>query len=231
MVTAVTTVITAVPAVSGSLPLPEFGILAGQAWGIYVRNCVELTPRSTVILEELAGFQPVKKFPAFHGTRRSVTAFTTARHLSLSWASSIQSIPSHPTSRTPILILSFHLRFGLPSGLFPSGLPTKPLYTTLLSPIRTTFPAHLSVLDWITRTLLGEQYRSLRLSRCRVCSARGVTRTVLFKCVKCDVALCVDRSCFEDYHTKTTYKTHFLSFSVQTVGASTTMHVQEHGYL
>jgi len=38
--------------------------------------------------------------------------------------------------------------------------------------------------------------------RCRVCSARGVTLTVLFKCVKCDVALCVDRSCFEDYHTK-----------------------------
>jgi hypothetical protein len=34
--------------------------------------------------------------------------------------------------------------------------------------------------------------------RCRVCSARGV----MFKCVKCDVALCVDRSCFADYHTK-----------------------------
>ena len=37
---------------------------------------------------------------------------------------------------------------------------------------------------------------------CRVCSARGVKRTVVFKCVKCDVALCVDQSCFEDYHTK-----------------------------
>jgi len=37
---------------------------------------------------------------------------------------------------------------------------------------------------------------------CRMCSARGVTQTVLFKCVKCDMALCVDRSCFEDYHTK-----------------------------
>jgi len=33
-----------------------------------------------------------------------------------------------------------------------------------------------------------------------VCSARGVKRTVLFKCVKCDLALCVDRICFEDYH-------------------------------
>ena len=27
--------------------------------------------------------------------------------------------------------------------------------------------------------------------------------TVIFRCVKCDVALCVDRNCFEDYHTKT----------------------------
>jgi len=33
---------------------------------------------------------------------------------------------------------------------------------------------------------------------CHMCSARGVARTVLFKCVKCD-ALCVDQSCFEDY--------------------------------
>ena len=38
--------------------------------------------------------------------------------------------------------------------------------------------------------------------RCCVCRARGVTRTVLFKCVKRDVTLCGDRSCFEDYHTK-----------------------------
>ena len=31
-------------------------------------------------------------FPAFYGTRRFITALTRARHLSLSWASSIQSI-------------------------------------------------------------------------------------------------------------------------------------------
>jgi hypothetical protein len=40
--------------------------------------------------------------------------------------------------------------------------------------------------------------------RCRVCSARGVTRTVKTKCKRCDVALCVDRMCFMDYHTKDT---------------------------
>jgi len=42
-------------------------------------------------------------------------------------------------------------------------------------------------------------------ARCRVCSARGVRREVVFKCVKCDVALCADRNCFEDYHTKTNF--------------------------
>ena len=36
---------------------------------------------------------------------------------------------------------------------------------------------------------------------CCVCSARGVRREVVFKCVKCDVALCADRNYFEDYHT------------------------------
>ena len=57
-----------------------------------------LTPRCRVLLVQLTGLQPVKKFPAFHGTRRFITAFTNARHLSLSWASSIHSIPPHPTS-------------------------------------------------------------------------------------------------------------------------------------
>ena len=41
-----------------------------------------LTPSSTV-LDKLSGFQ-LDKFPAFHGTRRFITALTSARHLSLS---------------------------------------------------------------------------------------------------------------------------------------------------
>jgi hypothetical protein len=43
-----------------------------------------LTPWSRVPLEKLTGSQLVKKFPAFYGTRRFVTALTSARHLSLS---------------------------------------------------------------------------------------------------------------------------------------------------
>ena len=74
-----------------------------------------LTPRSRVLLEKFTGLQLVKKFPAFYGTRRFITAFKSARHLSLSWANSIQSIPPHPTSWRSILILSSHLQLDLPS--------------------------------------------------------------------------------------------------------------------
>ena len=88
-----------------------------------------LTPRCRVLLEKLTGLQLVKKFPAFYGTRRFITALTSVRHLSLSWASQIQSTYLHPTSWRSILILFTHLRLGLPSGLFPSGFHTKTLYT------------------------------------------------------------------------------------------------------
>ena len=77
-----------------------------------------LTPWCRALLERLTGLQLVKKFPAFHGTRRFITALTNVRHLSLSWASPIQSIYPHPTSWRSVLILSTHLRLGLASGLF-----------------------------------------------------------------------------------------------------------------
>ena len=114
-----------------------------------------LTPWCRVLLEKLTGFQLVKKFPACYGTPRFITACTSVRQMSLSWASPIQSTYPHPTSWRSILIVSTHLRLGLPSGLFPSGFPTKTLHAPLSSPTRATCPAHLILLDFITRTILG----------------------------------------------------------------------------
>jgi hypothetical protein len=40
-------------------------------------------------------------------------------------------MPPHPSSWRSILIVSSHLRRGLPSCLLPLGFPTKTLYTPL----------------------------------------------------------------------------------------------------
>ena len=121
--------------------------------GFIVHTTYLLTPWCRVLLEKLTGLQLVKKFPAFHRTRRFITAHTSVRHLSLSWASPTQSIYPHPTSWRSILILSTHPHLGLPSGLLPSYFPTKTQYTPLSSPICATCPAHLILLNLSPLTL------------------------------------------------------------------------------
>jgi hypothetical protein len=49
-----------------------------------VRLDIQLTPRNIVLLEKLTVPQLGTKFLAFYATRRLITAFATARHLSLS---------------------------------------------------------------------------------------------------------------------------------------------------
>ena len=114
---------------NGLLLAPSLGAFSARC--VTIRHLYLLTPWSRVLLEKLASLQLVKKFPAFYGTRRFLTALTSARHLPLTWASPIQSSYPNPTSWRSILIrvLSSHLRLGLPSGLFPSGFPTSTLYT------------------------------------------------------------------------------------------------------
>ena len=68
-----------------------------------------LTPWSRVFPQKLTGPQLVRKFSAFYGTRRSISAVTRARHLSLSWARSIQSM------FPPSYVSKIHFNIILPS--------------------------------------------------------------------------------------------------------------------
>ena len=87
-----------------------------------LKNCTIylLTPCCRVILEQLTGLQLVKKFPAFHGTRRFITALTTVRHLSLSWA-----------SHNPVHIPTSHLLEIHPNIIHPST-PRSPHWSLSL---------------------------------------------------------------------------------------------------
>ena len=72
----------------------------------------------------------------------------------------------HPTFWRPILMLYSHLCLGLPTGLLPSGFPIKTLYTPLPSSWRATCLSHPILLDFVTRTILAQEYRSLSSSLC-----------------------------------------------------------------
>jgi len=90
------------------------------------------TPRIRVVFEKLTGFQLVKKFPAFYGTRKFITAFTSARHL---------SYPEPARSSPYPHISNIHLKIILPST------PGSPKLTLTLrfptkTPIRHSSPQY-----------------------------------------------------------------------------------------
>jgi len=85
------------------------------------------------LLENLTDSQLVKKFPAFYGTRKFITAFTRACHLPLSLVRTIQSMPPshflkiHPYIIPPIYAWLFQV------VSFPRVSPRIP-FTHLSSP-------------------------------------------------------------------------------------------------
>ena len=77
-----------------------------------------------------------------------------------------------PIHAPPPHVLKIHLRVILPSTpgsskwSFSIRFPHQTVYMPLLPPLLTTCPAHHIRIDFITRTILGEEYRSLSSSLC-----------------------------------------------------------------
>jgi hypothetical protein len=124
------------------------------SWTIKYLKYSILTPWSRVLLQKLTGLQLVKKFPALYGTPRFITASTSVRHLSLSWATSIQSMLPHPTSCRPIFNILLPSTSRSSEWSLSPWSPYQNLACTPPSPIRSiphaTHPHSVS----LTLTLL-----------------------------------------------------------------------------
>ena len=95
--------------------------------------------------------QLVKKFPAFSVTRRFITAFITASHLSLSWDRSIRSMPPCHFLKSQFNTNLSTQAWVLQVVSFPQVSPPNSVYTSPLPHIfHLTHPSHNSSFDhWL----------------------------------------------------------------------------------
>jgi hypothetical protein len=107
----------------------DFMVFIIHAW--YLLSYLLIYPMEQSPSWEANGFSASQEISPHFMEPQGSSPHSQVPHLSLFWTSPIQC-----TSWKYILILSFYLGLGLPSGLFPSGFPTTNLYTPLFSPIR-----------------------------------------------------------------------------------------------
>jgi hypothetical protein len=91
------------------------------------RNLTRLNP--WLHLERLTVLQLVEKVPAVYENWIFITVLTKAHKFFVSWVRWLHSLPSHPVSWRPVLILSSSIHLGLPNHPLPSGFSTRPRMT------------------------------------------------------------------------------------------------------
>ena len=135
----------------------------------------QITAWSRVLLEKLIGFQSAKKFPTFYGNPK---VYYRIHKCSPPVSILRRLCPVHtPTSH----FLEIHLNITLPST---PGSPKwsislrlshqNPVYTSPLTHTRYMLrPSHSS--PFITRTIFGEQYKSLSSSLCSFLHSRVIS--------------------------------------------------------
>lgn len=102
--------------------------------------------------------QPVT-FPVFYGKRMLTAVFTRACHWRLSSVKWIQSTRFFQIPLRSIFTVFSHLRFGLPSSVFPPGSPTKIPYAFFVILVRAICPVHFILLAMITLIISGKVYK------------------------------------------------------------------------
>jgi hypothetical protein len=109
------------------------------------------------------GTQQKTQFPSLQLNKSSIVAyifvtmgtFVPSRCLAMN----VYSGSVIPAFMHHVTILSFHLSFGLPGGLYLFRFPTKNLYAFLFFPVHAACPAHLMVIDLIVLIISGEEYK------------------------------------------------------------------------
>jgi hypothetical protein len=124
-----------------------------------------LTPLSRVFLKKLTGTHVFTKFPAFYGTRKFITSFTTPPPVPIvSQINPVLTLTSQFVKNYFNIFLSSMPRSSKWS-LSLKCLHQNPVSTSPL-PVRAACPFHLIIVDLFTRITFGEQYISLSYSLC-----------------------------------------------------------------